>query len=68
VFETEMGHLWSEDCLISPRDRFKGRDLVGLSWEQGKRRKRIPGGLESGMNRIGLSLGEYMEWDEIEIW
>lgn len=33
-FELSMGHLWSEDSPLAPRERFKDWEYAKLSWEQ----------------------------------
>jgi hypothetical protein len=33
-FELSMGHLWSEDLSLEPRERFKDWEYAKLSWEQ----------------------------------
>jgi hypothetical protein len=33
-FELSMGHLWSEDSPLAPREKFKDWEYAKLSWEQ----------------------------------
>jgi hypothetical protein len=33
IFEAEMGHVWSEELLFEPRDRFRNWDNATFFWE-----------------------------------